>query len=309
MNKQEYNKIAKEVVKRYRENILPKFKFYEAKRIKNFKISLIILVTIIVLSLFAFYVTSEAAVFYIFFIVFFGFLILYGISKKFENEVKKSIMPYLCECFCDLQWDDRILLKCYPDIEKFIIESNLFIASPNPRFYYDDVFSGKFRDLNFKIMEFNCIVGYGRKKYSSWAGVCIVIETNKTTKGNTIIRQDSLLHVSPVSKLKHTVLEDVEFEKKYDVYTDDEVEARYVITTAFMERLNNIQMSFSVDKISCAFFEKYLLIGLYTKKDTFKFAKLNKSLTDYTEFSRLFKEIMSIYEMIDYFKLAEKTKL
>lgn len=308
MDKKEYNKIAEEVVKRYRENILPRIRKLEAERITSRKTANKITILTILITLVFIVINVHLSVF----ALLIGLSIKYAVCKKFELKVKEKIMPYLCQCFGNLKWSQGVYYSMTSDGiegEKLLKNSCLFDTNASSKFRYDDIFVGEFRDLNFKIIELSSTIGAGKNRRVAFSGVVVIIETNKTIKGNTVIRPDSFLHLGLNCNLKHTVLEDVEFEKKYDVYTDDEVEARYVITTAFMERLNNIQMSFSVDKISCAFFEKYLLIGLYTKKDTFKFAKLNKSLTDYTEFSRLFKEIMSIYEMIDYFKLAEKTKL
>ena len=36
-------------------------------------------------------------------------------------------------------------------------------------------------------------------------------------------------------------LEDIYFNKQFNVYSDDEVETRYLLTTAFMERLSNLK--------------------------------------------------------------------
>ena len=116
-------------------------------------------------------------------------------------------------------------------------------------------------------------------------------------------------HASPAANLKHTTLEDVVFEKKFDVFTDDEVEARYLITPSFMERLNNMKTAFSADRVSCAFYDKYLLVGLHTSKDLFSICSLKEPVNDGKQFFTMFEEILSIIKLIDHFKLNQKNGL
>lgn len=99
------------------------------------------------------------------------------------------------------------------------------------------------------------------------------------------------------------------FEKKFDVFTDDEVEARYLITPSFMERLNNMKTAFEAYAISCAFYDKYLLVGLSTRKDLFSIGDLKKPVNDGKQFFTMFEEILSIIKLIDHFKLDQKIGL
>ena len=110
-------------------------------------------------------------------------------------------------------------------------------------------------------------------------------------------------------KLKRTKLEDVEFEKRFNVFTDDEVEARYLITPSFMERLNEMKVAFKANTVSCAFYEKSLLIALSTGKDLFSIGSLFKRIDDPKQFFTMFEEILSIIKLIDHFKLNQKIGL
>ena len=152
----------------------------------------------------------------------------------------------------------------------------------------------------------------GRKEttyVTIFRGVFITLDMNKNFSGKTIIKPDSWRHVSPVANLKHTTLEDVVFEKKFDVFTDDEIEARYLITTRFMERLVNIKTAFKANKTSCAFHEDKLLIALETKKDLFEIRSLNKSIYNIEQYNDMFDEIFSIVNLIEHFKLDKKIGL
>ena len=126
------------------------------------------------------------------------------------------------------------------------------------------------------------------------------ININGNESGNETIK----VYKSP--NLHKTTLEDVEFNKKFDVYTDDEVEARYLLTTALMERLNTMQTVFKADKTACSFYDEKLYVALYTKKDLFAIGSLVKEVCDREQFFTMFDEILSIIKLIDHFKLNQK---
>ena len=105
-------------------------------------------------------------------------------------------------------------------------------------------------------------------------------------------------------------LEDPEFNKKYDAYTQDQVEGRYLITPTFMERFKNLHTSFGTNKAKCAFFDNKIMFALSTKKNLFELAGgIFSSLKNPKQTKIFYEEISAIYDLIDYFKLDEKTGL
>ena len=117
------------------------------------------------------------------------------------------------------------------------------------------------------------------------------------------------MHTPPSYKLKYTELEDPEFNKIFDVYTNDEITARYLITPSFMQRLKNMEVAFKADNTSCAFYENCLIIALSTKKDLFSLCSLIKPLKETQQYFQMYEEIVSILKLIDHFKLDEKIGL
>ena len=109
-------------------------------------------------------------------------------------------------------------------------------------------------------------------------------------------------------KPKEVKLEDPKFAKRFKVFSADEVEARYFVTTAFMERLLNVGTSFGTRKLKCAFFNDQIMLAISTYKNLFEFGSLFKTLKNPKNI-HFFNEIFSILDMIDYFKLDEKTGL
>lgn len=110
-------------------------------------------------------------------------------------------------------------------------------------------------------------------------------------------------------KINKIKLEDPMWEKRFDVYSDDEIEARYHVTTGFMERFLNLKTAFGCRKAKCAFFDDKIMIAISTKKNLFEMGNLFKSCVDLKNKKDFFNEIISIIEMVDYFKFDENTKL
>lgn len=110
-------------------------------------------------------------------------------------------------------------------------------------------------------------------------------------------------------KMQRVKLEDVDFAKQFDVHTQDQVEARYLLTPTFMERLKSLETSFGTKGIKCSFFHDQIMIAIPTKKDLFEVGSVFKSLGSIKNIEEFYDEIKSIQNMIDHFKLAEKTGL
>lgn len=113
--------------------------------------------------------------------------------------------------------------------------------------------------------------------------------------------------LSDRSKIEKVNLEDLKFDKRFSVFSQDQIEARYLVTPTFMDRLYNLKTAFGTNKIKCAFFDKRILFAISTNKDVFEIGSFFTSLTDGKKVKEFFNEISSIYEMIEYFKLDEKT--
>ena len=112
-----------------------------------------------------------------------------------------------------------------------------------------------------------------------------------------------------IEVLKEIKLEDPEFNKKYRAYSSDEVEGRYLITPAFMERFKNIQKAFRSAQIKCSFFDNILMVAISSQKNWFEIGNLFTPLNRPKQLENFFKELLSILSMIDYLKLYEKTGL
>lgn len=112
-----------------------------------------------------------------------------------------------------------------------------------------------------------------------------------------------------VNRRKTLGLEDFNFNDKFSIYSEDEVEARYLATTTFIDRLMNMKLAFNATDIICSGFEDKLIFVIYTKKNLFELGSLYKCVDTTKYIEEVFNQITSIMLMIDHFKLDEKTGL
>lgn len=122
-----------------------------------------------------------------------------------------------------------------------------------------------------------------------------------------ILRRVFYKFVSESKNMKKLDLEDPKFNKKFNIYSKDEIEGRYLVTTGFMERLLELQTAFGTKNIKCAFFDKNIMFAISSHKDFFELGSLYQPFGK--DIKNFYKQIKSIYNMIDHFKLNEKTGL
>lgn len=110
-------------------------------------------------------------------------------------------------------------------------------------------------------------------------------------------------------KLKRIHLEDPKFEKKFNTYSTDEIESRYLITTGFMERFLNLKTAFKAKQVKCAFFDNYIIFAISTNHNLFEIGSLFKKLDNGEQISKFFNEFASIMLLVEHFKLNKKLGL
>ena len=95
----------------------------------------------------------------------------------------------------------------------------------------------------------------------------------------------------------------------YFVDANDQIEARYILTTSFMERFKNIKNSFSASQMEASIQDSKILIAIHTTKDLFKLGDLNRPVNDTKQFTELLNEFVSILAIVDELKLNQNIGL
>jgi len=226
------------------------------------------------------------------------------VKKNFEYKLKNQIMPIALKAFGDFRWTPSEIIN----------KSELKASEIISYFEYidvDDNFAGSYKGIPIRISEMELYYkdkdSEGREEtYTSFKGIVIKLGVLKHFKYHTIVKPKELINSGPYNEVK---LEDPEFSKKFHVRSQDQVEARYLLTTAFMERFKNIQKTFEGKTISCSFLNNTLLIAIPVKKDLFALGDLSKPVTDTEQYEIFLNELISIFELIEELKLYENTGL
>ena len=120
--------------------------------------------------------------------------------------------------------------------------------------------------------------------------------------------------------LEQISLEDPEFNKEFKLFSDNQIEARYIMTPSFMERLKYLQKYFFFTELDFAVKDDYFYLFLtdmttietmmqHPQGGLFEIGDVNTSLLDKKLFFKVFKELTQILSFVTYFKLDEKTGL
>ena len=182
----------------------------------------------------------------------------------------------------------------------------------------DDVFSGTYNGVNFIIdeTEFGRVTGSGRNRSYNrmFKGVAMHFKMNKVVKNRVLILSKGLFNKVPKGYEKVDV-EYNKFSAKYNVYVNGgdkagaQIEARYLLNTAFLDRFMQLHTSFAIPQMQCSVYGQNMLIMLSTRKDLFEMNHLFGKIDDIRQYNKLFDEFASVLSFIDVLKLSSKTKL
>jgi hypothetical protein len=101
--------------------------------------------------------------------------------------------------------------------------------------------------------------------------------------------------------LEKVILEDSEFEKKFDVYANDAIEARYILTPSFMTRVKDY-MRETDHGVRIGFEENKIFMAIETPKDLFKL-ELSKTLKNFEIVKEYYHNLRFVTEIIHTLRL------
>ena len=158
------------------------------------------------------------------------------------------------------------------------------------------------------IKESTSIAGFLDK----FKGLILKFRCNKTASGRTIVienhEENLFMKIFQNNNYEKVELEDIEFNKKFSVYSTDQVEARYMLTSAMMERLLNLKQTFKSKYIRASFVGDELVLAIQSDKDLFRLAGFWTE-TNSKVYQTMFLELISILKITDALNLQSNTGL
>ncbi|WP_025898213.1 DUF3137 domain-containing protein [Sneathiella glossodoripedis] len=154
----------------------------------------------------------------------------------------------------------------------------------------------------------------GRTKYTTvFDGIFISLSFQKPFRGRTLVQKDKgrvgNWFKNTFGSLERVALEDPHFEKIFEVYSDDQIEARYLLTPSFMERLKALSENFGGRDLECCFYREQLVIKLSMREDLFEPGSIFMPEDFMDDARRILADMQHIFAVVDVLQLDENTGL
>jgi hypothetical protein len=180
----------------------------------------------------------------------------------------------------------------------------------------EDQVSGVYDDVRLEMTELHLrqVSGSGknRRDVTVFRGPVFSFSFPKRFQGTTLIKGDSSLIGNwltglGMGELERVRLEDPRFEEEFEVYGTDQVEARYLLTPAFMEELMRLRRNLG-NRMQAAFSGDSLHIVANNNQNRFEVKDLSAGSVG-SQLDGFVGEIGIIFEIIDTLNLTSKTRL
>jgi hypothetical protein len=200
--------------------------------------------------------------------------------KDYTKEFKdKIISPLIKEIDSNLRYTSTAHISIH-----HFKRSKIFTKSPD-RFNGNDFVKGKIDGIDIQFSDIHAEKEYkdskGRRHYDTiFKGLFIVSEFNKNFKGRTIVLPDTAqstfgdliggwLQSKNMNRSELVKMDDPKFEKEFVVYSTNQIEARYILSHALMEKLLNFQKR-SKHPVCVSFVGGSIYIAIQSHEDQFE---------------------------------------
>ena len=173
-----------------------------------------------------------------------AFIVYSAISSPIRTKLKQEVIPKVLSMYGNLYFSPNTEVISLQEMKSL----GLFPSATTKR--TDDVIIGAHKGFNFVISESTLQhsegSGKNRRTVTDFSGLVVKIQMKKHFTGATVVGEKG--RVSKVRGFDKVELESVDFMKSRDVFATDQIEARYILTTAFIERLERLALFFSAER-------------------------------------------------------------
>ncbi|GGI81525.1 DUF3137 domain-containing protein [Shewanella gelidii] len=230
--------------------------------------------------------------------------------RRYQSDIKVQVFPRIFRYFGDdfiFSDNHRLSLSTFKQAK---------ILPRYDRAKHEDYVQGTYRGVEIVLNEIALVRRVKRHNRTVdqpvFKGLAIELSCKKPFHGHTVLIKNRGGVMNFFSDryegLQRVKLEDAKFEKRFDVFSTDQVEARYLLTLAFMERLQALAALFG-ESFQCAFYQQKLFILLDSKINRFELGSVLKGASFEHEFSQINHEMKQLFAIIDVLKLDEYTGL
>jgi hypothetical protein len=239
-----------------------------------------------------------------------GFVVYYNKRKAYVTAFKETIVRRVIQ-FLDPALDYQPGLCVSEGDYK---QSGLYLQSAD-RYWGDDLVTGKRDKTLFSFSELHTQqrVGSGKDAHyeTIFRGLFFIADFNKNFSGRTYVWSEAhpqlnffnKLFSSFASGLEMVMLESPEFEKRFIVYSSDQVEARYILTPSFMEKMMKLQDMIG-RRVTFSFVNTNIFVAVPITEKLFEPSVFSAS--NYANLEDYYNTILIVFYIIDELKLNER---
>lgn len=222
-------------------------------------------------------------------------------KREYARGYKEKILPKLAKLFGEFIYD---------------INGKIDMAKLNPskiipsfdRYKSEDYFKGTYKGVEMEFSEIKLTEtrgsGKNRRTVTKFKGLCVLLDMqSKKFLGHTTLQRDRGKLVEwfkeKNTKMKRARMADPEFEKLFDAYTNDQVEARYLIDPLMIEDLKALYEEYDGKGMAAAWYDSKMLVMINSNHNHFEPANIKVPATDPESILNMKHEIGQILSIVD----------
>jgi hypothetical protein len=220
-----------------------------------------------------------------------GFIAVTVVSKNYRQNFKNKIISKIAGFV-----DENLVYTPEGTVSREEFTNSDIFQKYASNYRGEDHFKGKMDKTTFEFSEVvakhvtSTGTGSKRKEHQHliFKGIFFVADFNKHFNGYTVVLPDTAERMlgkfgqnlqSMSSRGQLVKLENPEFEKEFCVYSDDQVEARYILSPSLMQRIVEFKRKWDT-KIYLSFRDSKVYIAIKMNKNLFE-TRLFKSIEDF----------------------------
>ena len=218
-------------------------------------------------------------------------------SKIFSSFYKEEVVDEIIHAFCP-----NATYSPNDGVSEDLFRNSGLFTSPD-RYHAEDLIEGCLDKTSFICSEVHAEERRTRSTKNGvqyywediFKGFLFIADFHKEFQGETTVLRDSFFKIKMgVSRVK---MENPDFEKVFDVFSTNQIEARYLITPSMMERMLKLDSNFKKG-ITISFRNSMILVAIPDSKNRFE-ADVWSSLSDMNILKSDFAVLQSLLEIVD----------
>ena len=227
-----------------------------------------------------------------------------GVRRQYVDDYKDTVLPMVAAAF-----NFRYSRRGGVPLSKV---TDAAIIPPYTTINTEDLFSGDYKGAAVYVSELDLWQRYEgmdnkEREKEVFSGLAILIELPRVSfSGQTVVfPRSQTISAALQGKLRglhHVDMVDPYFEKKYRAYGKDQIESRFVLHPAMVERIERLDHPLVPGKVSVAFVNGCVLVLVPIRQNLFEPPALAIPATDADSIRMLEHELLQALGLVDAFE-------